>query len=280
MSAEDVAQEAKDQGRKVERSEHLDWAVRAGLVCYGVVHLLVAFLAGRLALGDQSGNASADGALHQLARESWGRIALFVLAFGFAALVVWRVLEALFGHHDHDGSKRVFKRLGSALKVGIYGSLAFSAFTVAFGSGSRGDSGSGDSTNTLTSRLMSIPGGQLFVALVGVAVIGYAARLIWRGFSGDFLDKLTTEGQLGDTGRAFEGLGRVGYVSKGVAVGIIGGLFVWAAWTHDPKRAGGLDQALHQVLQERYGSPALLAIAIGIGCYGLFCFAWARHLDR
>lgn len=280
MTTGDVADEAKRQGRKVERSAHLDWAVRGGLICYGVVHLLVAFLAGRLALGEQSGNASADGALHQLAQESWGRIALFVLAFGFAALVVWRVLEALFGHHDEDGAQRIFKRLGSALKIAIYGSLAFSAFTVAFGSGSRGDTGSGDSTNTLTSRLMAMPGGQILVGLVGVAVAGYAVRLVWRGLSGDFLEKLTTEGQLGDTGTAFAALGRVGYVSKGVAVALIGGLFVWAAWTHAPKRAGGLDQALHQVLQEPYGSPALLAIAIGIGCYGLFCFAWARHLDR
>jgi hypothetical protein len=24
----------------------------------------------------------------------------------------------------------------------------------------------------------------------------------------------------------------------------------------------------------------LLAVALGLGCFGLYCFAWSRHLDR
>jgi hypothetical protein len=55
---------------------------------------------------------------------------------------------------------------------------------------------------------------------------------------------------------------------------------VYAALTHDPQKSGGLDQALHRVLQEQFGAPALVVIAIGLACYGLFCFAWARHFDR
>ena len=39
-------------------------------------------------------------------------------------------------------------------------------------------------------------------------------------------------------------------------------------------------QALHKVLQQPFGMPMLIAMGLGIGCYGLFCFAWARHLDR
>ena len=40
------------------------------------------------------------------------------------------------------------------------------------------------------------------------------------------------------------------------------------------------DQALRDVLQRPFGPTLLLLIAAGLGCYGLFCFAWARHLSR
>ena len=69
-------------------------------------------------------------------------------------------------------------------------------------------------------------------------------------------------------------------MAKGVAFAIVGGLFVYAAVTHDAKKSGGLDVALHKVLQQPFGPFLLGLIAVGIGCYGLFCFARARHLSR
>jgi len=60
----------------------------------------------------------------------------------------------------------------------------------------------------------------------------------------------------------------------------VGGLFLYAGFTHDPKKSGGLDQALHKVLEQPFGQLLLVAIGVGIGCYGLFCFARARHLSR
>ena len=62
---------------------------------------------------------------------------------------------------------------------------------------------------------------------------------------------------------------------------MIGGLFVYAAIDHHAKKSGGLDQALHKVLAPaRSGRSCSSLIAAGIGCYGLFCFARARHLSR
>jgi hypothetical protein len=57
-------------------------------------------------------------------------------------------------------------------------------------------------------------------------------------------------------------------------------LFLYAAITHDPQKSGGLDEALRELLQKPFGAPLLVAVALGFACYGLFCFAWARHLDR
>ncbi len=71
--------------------------------------------------------------------------------------------------------------------------------------------------------------------------------------------------------------GRAGYIAKGIALGIVGVLFGWAAISYDPEKAGGLDMAL-RTLREQPGGPMLLtAVALGIACCGVYCFVWSRN---
>ncbi len=263
-----------DLGRAAEDSDWLDHAVRIGLVAYGAVHLTIAWLALQLAFGDSSGSASNTGALQQLSQQPFGAIAIWLIALGMLLLVVWRVIEAAAGHREYDGGELLRKRLGSVAKAVLYGVIAVSALKVAMGSGSSGGS---DST---TAKLMDLPGGQLIVGLVALAIIGYGAFQIHRAWTEKFKEHLSSEGTSGETGRAYVLFGKAGYAAKGTAVIIVGGLFAYAAITHEAKKSGGLDQALHKVLEQPFGPYLLGLIAIGIGCYGLFCFARARHLSR
>jgi hypothetical protein len=275
MNAGDVSVRAQQIGRKADGSKAFDHAVRVGLIAYGIVHLLIAWVAIQLAFGDNQGSASSDGALSTMAKTPVGGVLLYVVAAGFAALVIWQLMEAIGGDRDAEGKKKLFKRLGHASKAVLYGALGWSALKIAIGGGS-----DGGGTDTITAKVMAMPGGQLLVGLVGLAVLAYGAGLIYRGLSESFMDKLKAEGQFGDTGKAFVLFGKTGYVSKGLALLVVAGLFLWAAWTHDPKKSGGLDQALHKVLEQPFGMPMLVALGAGIACYGLFAFAWARHLDR
>jgi hypothetical protein len=270
-----AATHAEDAGRRADNSEWMDRGVRVGLVSYGVVHLILAWLAIRLAFGDSGGSASSQGALHQLAQSGVGRASLYVVGAGFVALVAWQLLEAVWGHRDEEGGKRVFKRVVSAGKVVLYGSLAISALKTAVGS----SSGNGG-TDGLTARLMRMPGGPLIVGAVAVGILAVAGFLLYRGLAEQFRSKLESSGQTGKDGRAYILFGKVGYVSKAVALAIVGVLFLYAAITHDPKKSGGLDEALRELLQKPFGAAMLVAVALGFACYGLFCFAWARHLDR
>ena len=276
MDQGDASAEADDLGRKADDSDLFDHAVRVGLVSYGVVHLLIAWLALQLALGDGAGSASGSGALNELAQKPFGAVLLWIAGAGFFVLVLWKLSEALLGHRDEDGAKRLFKRATSAGKAIIYGALGASALKIAIGT--EGSSGGG--TDTLTSRLMALPFGALLVGAVGLAVLVVAGAHIFKGLSEGFRDKLQAKGKSGESGKFYIRLGKVGYVSKGLALAVIGGLFAYAAWTHDPKKSGGLDQALKAVLDQPFGSPLLIVMAAGLACFGLFCFAWARHLDR
>lgn len=266
---------AADTAESVHDSPWLDRAIRVGLVAYGVVHLLVAWLAVQLAFGEKEDSASNSGALHYLAQQPMGKVLVWLIAVGMLLLVVWRLLEFAFGYpEESDDAKRWRKRATSLGKAVVYGALGWSAAKTAVGEASKGG------TDGTTAKLMELPGGQVIVGVIAVAIIGYGITMVVRGWTEKFREHLDAQGQSGQDGSAYVLLGKVGYIAKGVAISIIGGLFGYAAITHEAKKSGGLDQALQTVLDQPFGPVLLTAMGLGFAAYGLFCFARARHLSR
>ena len=271
-----ITTRAEATGREAHDSEWIDHAARIGLIAYGLVHLVIAWLAIQLALGEKEGSADSTGAVQQLSEQAYGQALVWAVAIGLFLLAIWQILEAIFGHRDEEGFTRVRKRATSAGKAVIYIVIGISAVRAATGSSSSGKGG----TDSTTAKVMDWPGGQLIIAAVGLAIMGVGGYLIYRAFTEKFAKHINAEGKSGSSGTAYVWFGKVGYIAKGVALGIVGGLFLYAAITHDPKKSGGLDQALHKVLQQPFGQVLLIVIALGIGCYGLFCFTPARRFER
>lgn len=255
----------------VRDNDAFDGGVRVGLAAYGLVHLLVAYTALRLALGEQSGKANQQGALGQLAQSTAGRVGLVVVAAGFAILVVWQLVEAFRGHTNESGIKRVAKRAGSAGKAVVYAALAVTAAQKAFGERS------GGRTDALTAELMSAPGGRLLVGAIGLGIVGVGLYLCYHGLAERFVERLDLTANRGERRPLIVTLGKVGHVAKGVALATVGALFVTAAVQFQPKESGGLDQGLRTLLQQPFGPYLVAAVAVGLVSYGLYCLAWARH---
>ena len=271
-----ITDRAESAGQQAHDSEWIDKAARIGLVAYGVVHLLIAWLAVQLALGDREGSADSQGAVQQLAEQPFGQALVWAVAIGMFLLALWQALEAIFGYRDEEGFTQVRKRVTAAGKAVIYVVIGISSVRAAVGSSSSSKGGGTDST---TAKVMDWPGGQVIVSVVGLAIIGIGGYLIYRAWTEKFAKHINAEGKSGQTGTAYLWFGKAGYTAKGVTFGIVGALFLYAGLSHDPKKSGGLDQALHKVLQQPFGPVLLIAIALGLGCYGLFCFARARHFN-
>jgi hypothetical protein len=266
---------AEQRGRQTQNSEWFDYLIRAGFVAYGIVHLTIAWLAIQLALGNSSGNADNQGAMHQLAQQPFGEVLLWVIVVGMAALVLWKLLDAFLGHEEEDEAlKKWGKKANAVGKAILYGFVGYSALKVVLHAGSKSK---GRST---TAKLMDAPFGQILVGIVGLAIIGYGGYMCYRGFTEKYKEHLDAEGKSGQSGRAYILFGKVGYIAKGIAIAIVGGLFLYAAISHKAKKSGGLDDALQTVLHQPFGPVLLIVIALGIAAYGLFCFARARHLAR
>ena len=260
---------------QADNSDTLDLVIRVGLVAYGVIHLLIGWLALQIAFGEKAKNASGSGALEYLARQPLGGFMIWVVAIGMLALVVWRLLEAWQAWRTEDGSDRVKTMVSQLFKGVLYAVLAFSALQVALNS-----SGGGSSTEGLTAQLLKLPGGQLIVGAIGVGIIAYGGYYVYQGWSDKFLEKLDGRPQNPEVSKAYRWVGKAGHIGKGVAVVVIGALFTYAAITHNPNKSAGLDQALQEVAQAPFGQVLLTLVAIGIACYGVFAFARARHFDR
>jgi hypothetical protein len=250
---------------------------RIGLAAYGVLHLLVAWVAVELALGSGGPReSSGQGAMRQLAAQPLGRILVGAIAVGMAGFCIGRAVQGCIGYRDKKDSDRWKHRAVAWGKAVVYAAISASAAEIALGS-----SGGGSSKERSTSaRVMDVPGGQVVVVLVGMGILALGLRHCYRAFTQDFRDELSVGGRNGQAGRLYLAFGQAGYAAKGVVIGLVGILVGYAGATHDPQKSGGLDTALQTVRDQPFGPVLLCAVAAGIASYGLFCFARARHLSR
>jgi len=264
-------------------SDGLENLARVGLIAYGVVHLLVAWLALQLAWGGGGGSADQSGALATLADSPVGKPLLWIVAVGLIALAVWQAAEVLRWRSGWSASgdrrkKAVTKSVKAVVKAVVYAALAVLAVRTATGSGGSG-SGSGQEQQA-TAGIFGWPGGRWLVGLAGLVVIGVGLYYIHKGVTKRFLEQIDLSSASPGTRRLVERVGLAGFPAKGVAFAVLGGLLVYAAVTFDPAKAAGLDGALRTILDAPAGRLLLTAVALGIAAYGVFCLIRAKYPER
>ena len=249
---------------------YLNRLARVGLIVYGVIHLLIGVTATQLALGN-GGQADHSGAMATLADSAFGKVVLWAGAVGFVALALWWLVEAVAGSRGPTGARQLGETLKSLGKTVLFAALA--VLSVRFAAGS----GGGQGQESTTATIFELPGGQFIVGAGGLIIVGIGVYHIYKGVTQSFLEDLRYEAETGTSGTAITTLGAVGYPAKGVAIALVGILFVIAAVQRDPQDAGGLDEALKSLQEQPFGPWLLLIIAVGLAAFGIYCFARARY---
>lgn len=269
-----MSADTSSRGGGIHDSTAVEISARAGLVIYGVLHLVFAYVAVRLVLTDASGQATGTGALALLAQDATGRVVLGAMAIGMVLLVVWQLITAAVGYPDDGGTRRHVMRLAALARAGVYGYFAGASARLAL----EGRSASSGSPDSMSARLMSAPGGTAILTAIGLVVAGVGVGLAVYGLTSKFLDQLDEDARNKQRRVSIVLVGQVGYVAKGVAFLVVGGLLAWAALSRDPKKAGGLDSALQELLGGAYGGPALVVIAVGVAWFGVYTLIRSRHM--
>ena len=254
-----------DTARKVGDHDIIDKGARLVFVMSGVIHLVIAWIAVKVAWGLGGGSASADksGALEAVAGGTTGPFLLWMTVVGFDLLAVWQATEAVVGRHGAEASDRA-KAAGKAV---MYTAFAWSAYTVTKGT-TTSDEQKADET---TATLMSSPGGRVLVGLLALAILGVAGYHVWKGWTKGFLEELRSHPDPWAVNA-----GRVGFVAKGVALAVVALLFGSAALSSRAADAGGMDAALKEVRDQPFGPYLLTLVALGIAAYGVYSFVRAR----
>ncbi len=260
---------AKQAAREARSSTPLRLLARGGYAANGVAHIIIGIIA-LVISGGGPGESDQAGAFLAIAQAPLGFAALWAMAVLLGALGLWHAAEGVAVMRRSDLTKwgvRV-SEWGQAV---IFVALGAIAASVALGARPNAE----QTAQEASRGVLNIPGGPWVLALVGVAIAGGGVAFVVMGVRRSFHDKVAVpDGALGTVVTA---LGVVGFLAKGVALGVVGVLLVIAAVTVDAETAGGVDGAIRALL-DVFGGPFLVA-AVGAGfvAYGVFCLFRARY---
>ena len=118
----------------------------------------------------------------------------------------------------------------------------------------------------------------MLVVAAGLIIIGVGVGGIIKGVKESFAEEINTSSMSSPTTRkGVLRLGQVGYIAKGVALSLVGGLLTYATITFDRQTAQGLDGALQTILAQPFGKFLLTAVALGFVAFGLFAILQSRY---
>lgn len=274
MSAEpdrDAGSETAEALQEAADSPGLDILARSGFAVLALLHILVGSIAAGVALGGY-GQAETSGAIGPLARsEPFGPLLMWGGCIACASLALWQLAEATVRVRHKPLRDRLAKGVSSGALVFIYGSVAVTFAAFAAGRGRD----SGDRTSDFSAAVLNSPAGSPALGAVGALVLGIGAYFVFKGCARRFRPELK---YFADTrrGHLLNALGVAGHIGKGIALFLVGLLFIAAAVNHRPEESTGLDGSLQALMRYPFGPPLILAIAAGLICYGVFALVRAR----
>ena len=241
---------------------------RVGLSAKGFTYCLLGILLVLSALQLQSSkNATSSGVFSQVLDLPAGSILLILLIFGLLCYTGWRMIQA-FG----KSSKEVPARARYFFSGISYAALAFSAYAILNGNG-----GGGNQNQAWAREILSKPMGQWLLGIGALIMAITGGYQIWYGLSEKYTKHVQKIHAQNSSSEILLRSGKIGYIARGLVWLLISYLVFKAALNSNPGEAGGSAKAFKLVENASLGSFFLIVIALGLVCYGIFCFLRAKY---
>jgi hypothetical protein len=261
-----------DTATDIVQNSIFERVARAGYVVSGLLHVIIGYLAIRIAVGTGGGSADQSGALAALAAKPGGTIALWAAVLALLVMALWRLAETVLGRSTDPKSQgarpEILDRAKAFALAVVYLGFAYSTLGFARGAGKS----TGTQNSGLSARLMHTGTGTAVLVVGGVIIVAVGGYHVYKGASRNFLDDLK-----GTPSRLVRRLGLIGYIAKGLVIAVAGVLVIIAATLSEPDKATGLDGALKTLGAQPYGAILLILAGLGIITYGLYSFVMARY---
>lgn len=245
---------------------------RFGLVSKGIVYFLMGTLSVLAAFGLSAEKGDKAEAFKFIYDQPFGRLILIAVALGLLGYVMLRFFQAFKNIENKSKDlKGITARIGYGLSGLLYLAIGAYALKLALAGGGGGGN---DSRQFIVSKVFEYPGGEYIIGAVSLVVMGIGIYQIIRGVTAKFMKKVNLyRSNMKD---AFKTTGTIGYVSRGIVLGIIGYFLFHAALVSNPDEAQGTGAAF-DFLQNKFGSIMMAIVAVGLAGYGVFCFVKAKY---
>jgi hypothetical protein len=257
---------------EIAQNSVFEHVARTGYIVSGLLHIIIGYLAIRIALGTGGGSADQSGALTALSTQPGGIVALWTAVVALVIMALWRIAETALGRSTDPKNQgtmpEILDRLKAFALAVVYFGFAYSALGFARGAGKS----TVDTNSDLSARLMQSAGGTTVLVIAGLIIVVVGGYHVYKGASRSFLDDLN-----GTSSDLVRRLGLIGYIAKGLAIAGAGVLVIVAASFSEPDKATGLDSALKTLGAQPFGAILLILASLGLITYGLYSFAMARY---
>lgn len=253
--------------QNVTSDKNVDRFAKIGYAARAVVYALVGIFAAMIAFGYEGVLTDNRGALRRLLEQPFGRILLIAVAIGLFCYAIWRVLQAI-RDYDHRGSdaKGLALRAGYLFGGLMHGLLAYSAINLIF-------KVSRESTQPQEKQvaiwLLDQPFGQLLAGLVALGIIGFGIGQIYIAVKGTFTRGLHIPP---DKEPWLCRVCKFGLISRGVVFGIVGWLFMQAAFHANANKAEGVRGAWRFLAGQPFGIALVAIVAFGMIAFAIYGF--------
>lgn len=263
---------------KAKAKEVKPWIRRFGRFGYmtiGIIYGMIGILAGLAAVGPGGKTTGTTGALTSIAEMPFGEMLLWVIGFGLIGYIIWGFIKAIMDvEGDGMGAKGLIKRIGFLISGIIYANLAFGAIKLA---SYTGDAGSSESEKMISAKIMEHPFGEWAVGVVGVIIIAFGLYELVSGIKGSFMKKFKVSEMNEKEEKLARISGKLGLISRGIVLSMIGFFFVRTAYTNNPEESKGLGGSLAELAIQPFGQFLLGIIAVGLILYGIYQIILGRY---
>jgi hypothetical protein len=266
---EERVDEAQRTARRASDNRIVRGVARSGYVASGLLRVLIGVLALLLAAKVDGAHPGTSGAFGAVAAVPGGVVLLGLAAGANGALFLWLVVQ---GAIVAEGAflERWRQRLVYWGRGAVYGVIGLTALRFALGAHAIDEA----REEAASKQLFDLPGGQLVVALAGVIVVIIGVSMVWLGITRRFVKTIRLPEQRRRR-RAVLVYGAVAYIAQGATIVLVGGSLLFAAWTVDADRVGGLDAALAGFAGSPFGQVVLVAVGLGWIVAGWYAFVRA-----
>lgn len=268
--------EARRETESVEGARPFRWLIRGGFVARALTYGIIGGLALALALGAGTDGAAPNqqGALALIARDLIGRVALVLICVGLLAYALWKLTQGVFGRGPEGGGRpQPFDRVANLGGGVVY--LVFFAVAVKVLAGSAGNST--QQPKDAAAGVLGWPGGQVIVAIGGIALIAISLYQLYDALSGEFANEAKTQQMGRGERRVFMWLGHVGLTARALVFALVGYFLLRAAVDYSPGSAVGVDGALARLHHEPLGPVILGLVSAGLITFAAYSVLEGRY---